>query len=266
MNAQYTRHADGRESFGVEWTHVYGKGTGYTWNPVSGCRDHKCQWEMPNGQVAQCYAKTIADRFRSEKVFPNGFEHHYWNPDRLGDPLRLKKPAGIFLDSMSDLMGQWVPEEQINSVLYACERADWHTFLLLTKNPRRLPKFKFPRNVWVGISVPPTFMYGKRLSQAQQYRWLAAGLEALNQTDARVKWLSAEPLSFDISALVRDAMLDWCVIGAASDGARTYQPDPEHVKAAIGALRESGARIFFKGNMRWPEWYAEFPEITANVR
>src|ERR1044071_5420699 len=89
---------------GIEWTD-------YTWNPVPGCQ-HGCRWQMPDGTVAECYAETVAGRV-AQNAYPKGFEHHYWNPHILEEPLKIKTPASIFLDSMSDLMGSWVPKAEI---------------------------------------------------------------------------------------------------------------------------------------------------------
>ncbi|RMF46488.1 MAG: DUF5131 family protein, partial [Bacteroidetes bacterium] len=200
---------------GIEWTD-------YTWNPVGGCK-HACRWQMPDGSTAICYAESIAERFTS--VYPHGFAHHYWRPQALNDPLKLKRPSKIFIDSMSDLMGYWVPDEQVRAVLDVCCKAFWHTFQLLTKNAPRLLNFDYPSNVWVGVSVPPSFMLGKQLSHAQQIRMLKRQLEVLAQVRAFVRWMSIEPLSFDIAPFLEGAPLDWAVIGAATNGARTYQPE-----------------------------------------
>ena len=77
---------------GIEWTRIRdADGTerpGYTWNPTGGCF-HGCTWEMPDGSLTQCYAKTIAERFTSG--YPKGFEHHYWRPHSLNAPLKVKE-------------------------------------------------------------------------------------------------------------------------------------------------------------------------------
>ncbi|PJF34642.1 MAG: hypothetical protein CUN49_14625, partial [Candidatus Thermofonsia Clade 1 bacterium] len=200
---------------GIEWTD-------YTWNPVGGCK-HACRWQMPDGSTAICYAESLAERFTSG--YPNGFAHHYWRPQALSEPLKLKQPAKIFLDSMSDLMGHWVPDEQVAAVLETCRQAHWHSFQLLTKNAPRLLDFDFPPNVWVGVSAPPSFMLGKQLSHTQQIRMLKRQLKVLAQVHASVRWMSIEPLSFDIAPFLEGAPLDWAVIGAATNGARTYQPE-----------------------------------------
>jgi protein gp37 len=212
---------------GIEWTRIKtedGVLDGYTWNPVGGCK-HGCEWDMPDGSKAVCYAKTIAERV-ALGAYPHGFEHHYWNAERLNEPLKAKKSAGIFMDSMSDLMGHWVDEKQIRRVLDVCKSADWHVFQMLTKNAPRLLKFVFPENVWVGVSSPPDVMFGKRLSRGQQAQMLKRSLDVLQQVNVPVRWMSFEPLSWDVSTVVANSpnVLNWAVIGAASNGRNEYPP------------------------------------------
>lgn len=254
---------------GIEWTHPYGR-PGYTWNPVSGCF-HDCKWNMPDGVTATCYAKTTAGGV-AQAAYPSGFEHHYWHPERLREPLKLKKPAGIFLDSMSDLMGHWVPDEQIQQVLDVCALASQHIFFLLTKNAPRLLTFQFPANVWVGVSMPPDHIMGKPLSHNQQRRMMGKSLDILEDLKAAgkvsVRWMSFEPLSWNVSSLLSDfCPLEWAVIGAASHGKTYYQPDPMHVDALLSILWFFNVPVFFKGNLRGnlmaDPWREEYP---AEVR
>lgn len=150
-----------------------------TWNPVTGCR-HKCEY---------CYARRIAERFRpfdlphlteagvlhginelaspiiteckdgKERIcaYPYGFEptlHRY----RLGE---YEKKAGrtIFVCSMADLFGAWVPDRWIEEVFEACEAAPQHRYLFLTKNPQRYGELaragKLPQrdNMWYGSTL-----------------------------------------------------------------------------------------------------------------
>lgn len=253
---------------GIEWTHVYGKGTGYTWNPVGGCK-HACQWVMPDGAIAECYAKSVAEGVASA-AYPQGFEAHYWNPERLREPMKLKKSAGIFLDSMSDLMGWWVTNDQINAVLHVAELTPQHTYFLLTKNAPRLPKFDYPANVWVGVSSPPDYMWGKMLTIALRLRFLDSSLSYLSRTNAAIKWMSFEPLTLDVYRTVykHDGVLNWAVIGAASNGRMEYAPDETYVKNLIKALGGQQVPVFFKGNMRslpWAvaNWRQEFPNVEG---
>lgn len=246
------KQAKSNSKRGIEWTD-------FTWNPVGGCQ-HGCRWVMPDGTVAECYAETVAERV-AQNAYPHGFEHHYWRPEVLDEPLKLAKPSRIFLDSMSDLMGHWVSDEEIEAVLDICSKAYWHQFQLLTKNAPRLLKFKFPSNVWVGVSAPPSIMFGNRLSLEQQARMLSRMLDVLNQVDVPVRWMSIEPLSFDIAPLLKGSNLAWAVIGAATNGAKAYQPEPQWVENVLDVLDAEGTRVFFKGNLDWSPWREEFPEI-----
>lgn len=246
---------------GIEWTHAFGPRTGYTWNVVKGCQ-HECRWEMPDGKIAKCYAESVAEGV-ARAAYPNGFDHHYFEPDKLEEPLKLKTPAGIFLDSMSDLMGTWVPEAEIMQVLDVVSRADQHIFMLLTKNAPRLLKFKdlFPANLWVGVSMPPTFFRGNRLTAQQQEKMFVRALEVLRQIHVPVRWISFEPLSFDVSLMLDDLScpIEWAVIGAASNGKTHYQPDSKHVFNLLYTLDRFNVPTFFKGNLEWPTWRSDFP-------
>jgi protein gp37 len=244
-------------SRGIEWTD-------YTWNPVQGCQ-HGCRWQMPDGSIAECYAETIANRV-AQKSYIHGFEHHYWNPHKLDQPLKVRKPSRIFLDSMSDLMGHWVPREEIQQVLDICHKADRHAFQLLTKNAPRLLEFEFPPNVWVGVSAPPTQMFGKKLSFKQQQRMVTRQLEILNRLEVPVRWMSIEPLSFDIAPLLEDSPLEWAVIGAATNGYKTYQPEPDWVENVLEVLDFQDTAVFFKGNLEWSPWRENFPRTLYELQ
>lgn len=244
---------------GIEWTHVWGR-PGFTWNPVRGCF-HDCKWEMPDGTVAICYAKEVVER---TNMYTHGFEYHYWRPDVLGQPALFKQPAGIFLDSMSDLMGHWVSDEEIERVLQVCRDNPQHIFFLLTKNARRLTSFEFPDNVWTGASSPPDMFVGKTLSDHQKRTMMETSLSYLEYVKSKVKWMSFEPLSKDYSDLVEShPVLNWAVIGAASRGRQYFPPDPVHFNNLMRVLDEQGVPVFFKGNLKsLPEatpWREDFP-------
>lgn len=244
---------------GIEWCN-------WTWNPVGGCK-HRCRWTMPDGTTAICYAEATAEGV-ARNAYQQGFEHHYWNPNRLDEPLKLKEPSKIFIDSMSDLMGAWVPEDQINTVLSVCRRADWHTFQLLTKNAPRLLKFEWPSNVWVGVSSAPDFMFNQKLSQRQRESYMRKALIVLNSIDETITWMSFEPLSWDVSGIVAEypKALQWAVIGAASNGSKKYQPNPRHVERLLNVLDRQRVPAFFKGNLEWQPWREDFPATAIPVR
>lgn len=246
---------------GIEWTD-------YTLNPVGGCF-HGCKWLMPDGTLAECYADTTAKIMKS--AYQHGFEHHYWRPHMLKEPLGQATPSRIFIDSMSDLMGHWVPREQVEQVLEMCRKADWHTFQLLTKNAPNLVKFDLPNNLWAGVSAPPTFMHGKQLSPEQQASMVRRQLDILCELRHRghpVCWMSIEPLSFDITEVFiewcdaaghDDFPLRWAVIGAASNGPKYFQPAEMHTQKLHDFLIPKGVKIFHKGNLSWNPHLEEFP-------
>ena len=234
-------------SGGIEWTHIFGPGTGYTANPVRGCR-HQCHWRMPDGKIAACYAARVAAGVAKE-AYPHGFASVTYNPLELVEILLHQQPAGIFIDSMSDLFGAWVPSEQIARVVSVARQCPQHVFFMLTKNPARLQEFRvFPKNVFVGVSIPPTSMNGAELSDGQREAWFDDALTKLGAVECKARFVSLEPLWFECSGLLTKhrAALDWAIIGAASDGPRTYQPEDSTLARAVSALK---CPVFIKNNV-----------------
>lgn len=257
---------------GIEWTRVKRviDGTltelpGYTWNPTGGCL-HGCTWKMPDGSVTECYAKTVAERVASS-AYQQGFEHHYWRPHALKEPLRLKEPAGIFVGSMADLFGHWVPSEQIRQVLGVMEQAHWHTFQTLSKYPVRLPEFNpFPANAWVGVSLPA----GHLMKPEGGARALKAYLRHMEQIKANIRFMSIEPLWFDVAPVfehwlqIHESLpFEWAIIGAASSGRTIFQPKAGWVQSLLDIFDARQIPVFFKGNLKWHEWRGDFPQITS---
>ena len=111
----------------------------YTWNPVVGCK-HNCSY---------CYAKKINDRFH----YIENWEDPQFFIERLTEPNRHKISSTIFVGSMCDLFGEWVPDEWINIVLHVVKDNPQHTLMFLTKNPKRYHDFVFPRNAIIGTTV-----------------------------------------------------------------------------------------------------------------
>ncbi|KLU63087.1 phage protein Gp37/Gp68 [Peptococcaceae bacterium CEB3] len=143
----------------------------HTWSPVTGCF-HGCTY---------CFARRIAQRFKGSKAFPNGFAPSF-HPGRLTEPLKLKRPSRIFVSDMGDLFGDWVPTEWIKQVLQVVEQCPQHTFLFLTKNPKRYADFVFPSNAWIGTSVENQAAADERIPLL------------LRTPAATVRFISAEPL------------------------------------------------------------------------
>jgi protein gp37 len=243
------------KSRGIEWTD-------WTWNPTAGCM-HGCTWRMPDGSIAECYAKKIAEGL-AKAAYPEGFEHHYWREQALDAPLKEMTPSRIFVGSMADLFGHWVPADQIGQVLEVMEQAYWHTFQTLSKYPVRLPEFNpFPRNVWVGVSLPA----GRLMPQHGGVRALEAYLRKMRNIDASVRFMSLEPLWFDAGRVFAEWVeeygalpFEWLIVGAATNGPKTYQPEPAWINTLLGVLDDQQIPVFFKGNLEWSPWREEFPE------
>ena len=109
----------------IEWTDA-------TWNPVRGCT------KITPG-CDHCYAETFAERFRGVPGHPyeQGFDLRLV-PEKLAEPLRWKTPKMIFVNSMSDLFHKDVPDDYVEAVGRVMDRANWHTYQVLTKRSSRL--------------------------------------------------------------------------------------------------------------------------------
>lgn len=269
MNKQLKLNPDGTvKSRGIEWcTH--------TSNPIGGC-EHGCRWAMPDGTEAICYAEVVANRL-AQKAYPQGFAHHYWRPQEFEEWTRLQPGDRVFVGSMADVFGKQVPAEHIARTLEEIARYPQVHFQLLTKNPKRALKFDLPRNVWLGCSIPADTMWGHALTSAQQVRMFEASLGVLAHFKARglTTWISAEPLSWDVAAVLHGGAdwmgdphqcpaFDWIVIGAASSGKAHYAPRASHVEWLVQYCDANGVAVFMKGNMDclpWAvaNWREDFP-------
>ncbi len=204
----------------IEWTEA-------TWNPVTGCT------QISPG-CAHCYAKTFAERFRGVPGHPyeQGFDLTL-RPARLLQPLQWKKPQLIFVNSMSDLFHEGVPDEFIRRVFETMEAAHWHRFQLLTKRPERLAamahELSFPENLWVGVSV-------------ENQRWTSR-IDCLREVPAKTRFLSCEPLLGPLQLDLRD--IHWVIVGGESGhGARPM--DPKWVRGIQRQCQAVGVAFFFK--------------------
>lgn len=244
----------------------------FTWNPVTGCQ-HGCLY---------CYAAKQANRFSgnvlinktSEQLrkewdergtrwvlkkpfkneigkvtpFPVKFEPMF-REYCLPMPAQKKKPAVIFVVSMGDLFGEWVPDEWIRRVFGAAQAAPWHTYLFLTKNPQRYIQLaeagKLPqqKNFWYGTTVT---------RPDQQYAWFEPGT---------YNWfLSIEPIqedfTFDASWVIRSETKGtyappWIIVGAETGQQKNKTiPQAEWVQHILEFSQAHGSKVFLK--IIWP--------------
>lgn len=207
----------------IEWTDA-------TWNPLRGCT------KVSPG-CKHCYAETLAERFRGVPGHPfeQGFDLRLV-PDVLELPLRWRTPRRVFVNSMSDLFHEDVPEAYIGRVFDVMRRARHHAaFQVLTKRSARLrslaPRLPWPGNVWIGVSVESE-SYTSRID------------DLVTVGDAAVRFLSVEPLLGPIPALPLHG-IDWVIVGGES-GRRARPMNPEWVLDIRDQCRRAGVPFFFK--------------------
>jgi protein gp37 len=251
----------------IEWTDA-------TWNPVRGC-------VKVSPGCAHCYAETFAERFRGVKGHPyeQGFDLRLV-PEQLAAPLSWKKPRRVFVNSMSDLFQDGVPDEYIDRVFAVMALAPQHTFQVLTKRAERMRAYlasdnragfiagaqthppiglaefeiRFPvwplPNVWLGVSVENQHFANERIP-------------LLLQTPAAVRFISAEPLLGPLElawegygpyeyGYLREG-LDWVIVGGESGhGARPFAHD--WCRAIIAQCKATGVACFVKqlGSHHYP--------------
>lgn len=249
----------------VEWSR-------HTWSPVTGCLN-ACKY---------CYAKDIAKRFYDDpgsgeaevnyklisdldhQKFPRGpFEPRFW-PERLVAPFNTKVPKStdirdrsVFVCSMADLFGPWIPQKWIDMVMHVVGMAKQWNFIFLTKNPERLLTIEWPRNAWVGATAD---------TQERAERALLAfggwgrGLRTGRGVGIRPTklFLSCEPLleGIDLYAgeweeLALSDLIDWIIIGGQSrtSAVPEFQPDWEWVEKILVDGHQEGLPVYFKPNL-----------------
>ena len=205
----------------IEWTQA-------TWNPVTGC-------DKVSPGCAHCYAETFAERFRGVPGHPysQGFDLKLWE-DRLELPISWRRPRVIFVNSMSDLFHEGIPETYVQAVFDVMRRAHWHQFQILTKRHERLadlsPRLLWPGNVWMGVSIE-----NRRFVRRADY---------LRRVPAAVRFISAEPLLGPLDGLdLTD--IDWLIAGGES-GFRHRPVRPEWVRQLRDQCLDQEVPFFFK--------------------
>lgn len=242
----------------IEWTDA-------TWNPMTGCTKISAGCD-------HCYAHLVAHR-KTRDVYlaelpvkdtpvnrADPFAPRFW-PDRLWMPLQWREPKRIFVNSMSDVFHAHFSLEQIQLVFASMEMASWHQFQLLTKRPERALRLahelSWPDNVWLGTSI--------------ETMDVARRADALRETPAAVKFISAEPLIGPLDDLNLTG-IDW-VIGGGESGAGYRTCDPAWARGLRDNCRRHDVAFFWKqwggftpkagGRLLDGETYSEYPrELT----
>jgi len=205
----------------IEWTES-------TWNPVTGCT------KISPG-CKNCYAERMAKRLQlmGQPNYQNGFQvtlHQHV----LEYPLSWKKPQTIFVNSMSDLFHEKVPEDFIIQTFDVMRRSHWHQFQILTKRSSRLKelatKLLWPRNAWIGVSVE---------NEETRFR-----IDNLRGVPAIIRFLSLEPLLGPLPSLQLDN-IDWVIVGGES-GPRARPMKKEWVTHIKEQCNEQNVPFFFK--------------------
>lgn len=205
----------------IEWTEV-------TWNPVTGCT-------KVSAGCKHCYAERMAKRLKAMgvKQYKNGFNLSL-APKQLLLPYSWKSPKLVFVNSMSDLFHEDVPIEYIQKIFKVMRDTPHHTYQILTKRSERLLELSdylaWNKNIWMGVSVENDKVIGR--------------IKDLLSTDAKVRFLSLEPLLGPLEGLPLDG-IHWVIVGGESGpGAR-----PMRYEWAVSILKqcnEADVPFFFK--------------------
>jgi len=171
-------------------------------------------------------------------------------PERLREPWGRGKPSKIFVCSIADLYALWTPKEWRDLVLHSMFKCPVkHTFQTLTKNPELIPQIHFPDNVWVGTTV--TGENGD-----------TKNIDAIKKVDAKVRFVSFEPLLGEIWADLSD--IQWVIIGKLT-GSKRVKLDYKEVTKLTEQAKALGIPVFQKNNLGLSNPIQEFPDVGRRV-
>nr|DAT94610.1 MAG TPA: Protein of unknown function (DUF5131) [Caudoviricetes sp.] len=218
----------------IEWTNE-------TWNPITGC----CK---KSEGCLNCYAEKMHKRLTAmgQEKYKFPFENVVFHYEELSRKLS-NKPKMFFVNSMSDTFNEKISGEQILKILTFCEKYPQHIFQILTKRAERVGGFLYPENVWLGVTVEKA-KYKNRI-------------DYLRKTNAKIKFLSCEPLLEDLGELDLSG-IDWVICGGET-GSKARPMHPDWVRNIQRQCKEQNVSFFFK---QWGEWrpickneYVPFP-------
>ncbi len=199
----------------------------HTWNPCTGC-EHGCSY---------CFARVIAERF--------GDFRPRFHEERLEEPYKLKKPARIFVGSMTDMLGAWWKNNQIAQVIEVCRACPQHTFLWLSKRPERYQEFyNWPANCWLGATITDEFD-------------AADAAVDMRHALASVRFLSAEPL-LGMPLNISLVGIQWLIVGPLT-GPGARQPPRKAVELLLNSAQDYDVPVYMKKALVWEPRREEFP-------
>lgn len=205
----------------IEWTEV-------TWNPITGCS------KISDGCI-NCYAAAFAKRLKAmgNIRYKNGFQPTV-HEDLIDLPFQWKTPKRVFVNSMSDIFHEQIPDKYILQIFETMNQCQQHEFQVLTKRPERLSslndKIVWTDNIWMGVTIESD----KYLNRA----------DMLRNCGARIKFISAEPLLSRLNNLnLTD--IDWLIVGGES-GPHCRPIKKEWVEELLDLAKDNNTAFFFK--------------------
>lgn len=206
----------------IEWTEL-------TWNPTTGC-------SKVSAGCKHCYAEIMTRRLKAmgQEKYSAGFKEVRVHPNTLKDPYTWPKPQIVFVNSMSDLFHEDVPMEFIKEVFNVMNDCSQHIFQVLTKRSERLLDISsdlfWGDNIWMGVSVE---------NAKVSYR-----IDHLRKTDAKVKFLSLEPLIGPLKCLNLEH-INWVIVGGES-GFKPRTMKEQWVIEILAQCQDENIPFFFK--------------------
>ena len=207
----------------------------YTWNPVTGCK-YGCRY---------CYAIKNARRFNKGCFEPKAYTR------RMYQPQRVKQASTVFVCSMGELFGDWVPYEWIKAVFEGCSTAPQHRYIFLTKNPERYIDLytrglisQRMNNCWFGTTI----------TEGNQAIWYGAFNNNL---------VCIEPIHGPVPSENISVCADWVIIGAETGNDKDKViPERAWIEDIVEPCKRRGVPVFMKNSLRklmGSDFLQEFP-------
>ena len=233
----------------IEWTEC-------SWNPITGCT-------KISGGGAHCYAATLTRRLVAmhNPRYKNGFNVTV-HEDLIELPKKWKTPRKIFVNSMSDIFHESVPDDIILRIFATMNACPQHIFQVLTKRPERLAqlndRINWTPNIWMGVTI-----------ENNKYLYRA---DLLRKCNAKLRFISAEPLIGEINDINLE-QIDWLIVGGES-GSQARPMDASWVRALRDKAQTEKVAFFFKqwggtvkkktGRVLDGQTYDEYPQKSNN--